>query len=109
MYQTKQTTTGTGRFSQYSISKVCKNEIDVLVEGGYIRATAAQDENYPGIDVEFVPNKPQEDALSFPRVLVEKPLDSDNLRAVIWANPNDEDYSDEIKFTSISYRLKNLI
>lgn len=85
-----------------SISKVCKNEIDVLVEGGYIRATAAQDENYPGIDVEFVPNKPQEDALSFPRVLVEKPLESDNLRAVIWANPNDEDYSDEIKFTSIS-------
>lgn len=85
-----------------SISKVCKNEIDVLVEGGYIRATASQDKNYPGIDVEFVPNEPQEDALSFPRVLVEKPLESDNLRAVIWANPNDEDYSDEIKFTSIS-------
>lgn len=85
-----------------SISKVCKNEIDVLVEGGYIRATASQDKNYPGIDVEFVPNEPQEDTLSFPRVLVEKPLESDNLRAVIWANPNDEDYSDEIKFTSIS-------
>ena len=31
------------------ISKVCKNEIGVLVEGGYIRATAAQDKNYPGI------------------------------------------------------------
>lgn len=80
-----------------NISEVCENEIDVLVEGGYIRANVAQDEDYPGIDVEFVSNKPQEDALSFPRVLFEKPKD-DDLRALIWADPNDEDYSDEIEF-----------
>lgn len=79
-----------------NISEVCENEIDVLVEGGYIRANVAQDEDYPGIDVEFVSNKPQEDALSFPRVLFEKPKD-DDLRALIWADPNDEDYSDEIE------------
>lgn len=80
-----------------NISEVYENEIDVLVEGGYIRATAAQDEDYPGIDVEFVPDKPQEDALSFPRVLFEKPKDND-LSVLIWADPNDEDYSDEIEF-----------
>lgn len=80
-----------------NISEVCENEIDVLVDGGYIRANAAQDEDYPGIDVEFVPNKPQGDALSFPRVLFEKPKD-DDLRVLIWADPNDEDYSDEIEF-----------
>lgn len=80
-----------------NISEVYENEIDVLVEGGYIRANVAQDEDYPGIDVEFVSNKPQEDALSFPRVLFEKPKDND-LRALIWADPNDEDYSDEIEF-----------
>lgn len=80
-----------------NISEVHENEIDVLVEGGYIRATAAQDEDYPGIDVEFVPDKPQEDALSFPRVLFEKPKDND-LSVLIWADPNDEDYSDEIEF-----------
>lgn len=80
-----------------NISEVCENEIDVLVEDGYIRANVAQDEDYPGIDVEFVSNKPQEDALSFPRVLFEKPKD-DDLRALIWADPNDEDYSDEIEF-----------
>lgn len=80
-----------------NISEVGENEIDILVEGGYIRANVAQDEDYPGIDVEFVPNEPQEDALSFPRVLFEKPKD-DDLRVLIWANPNDEDYSDEIEF-----------
>ena len=80
-----------------NISEVYENEIDVLVEGDYIRATAAQDEDYPGIDVEFVPDKPQEDALSFPRVLFEKPKDND-LSVLIWADPNDEDYSDEIEF-----------
>lgn len=80
-----------------NISEVCENEIDVLVEGGYIRATAAQDEDYPGIDVEFVPNEPQENALSSPRVLFEKPK-GDDLRTLVWGNTQSEDYTDKIIF-----------
>lgn len=59
--------------------------------------TAAQDEDYPGIDVEFVSNEPQEDALSFPRVLFEK-TKGDNLRALVWGNVQNEDYTDKIIF-----------
>lgn len=80
-----------------NIPEVHENEIDVLIEGGYIRAIAAQDENYPGIDIEFVSNKPQEDALSFPRVLVEKPKD-DDLRVLVWGDTQSEDYTDKIIF-----------
>lgn len=80
-----------------NISEVGENEIDILVEGGYIRANVAQDEDYPGIDVEFVPNEPQEDASSFPRVLFEKPKD-DDLRALVWGDTQSEDYTDEIIF-----------
>ena len=31
--------------------------IDVNVPGGFIRATACIDPDYPGIDIEFVPDK----------------------------------------------------
>lgn len=74
-----------------------EKEMQIKFSDGYIRVNLIEDPEYPGVDVEFVPNKPQEDALSFPRVLFEKPKD-DNLRVLIWANPNDEDYSDEIEF-----------
>ena len=72
-------------------------EIKVKVEGGYLRATVSEDPNYPGIDVEFVADDDCGENLSRPRVLFEKPIDGD-LRALIWADTNDEDYSEEIVF-----------
>ena len=72
-------------------------ELKVKVNGGYIRATASEDPNYPGIDVEFVADDDVGENLSRPRVLFEKPIDGD-LRALIWADTNDEDYSEEIIF-----------
>lgn len=47
----------------------------VKIEGGYLRADASQDPNYPGIDIEFVADKEADDCLSRPRILFEKPLD----------------------------------
>ena len=72
-------------------------EIKVRVKGGYIRANASSDPDYPGIDVEFVSNNDVGETLSRPRVLIEKPVD-DNLRALIWDDADNEDYTKEIVF-----------
>lgn len=72
-------------------------EIKVRVEGGYIRANASSDPDYPGIDVEFVSDNDVGETLSRPRVLIEKPVD-DNLRALIWDDADNEDYTKEIVF-----------
>jgi len=71
--------------------------IQVRVEGGYIVATVSYDENYPGIDIEFVADNDKGEQASRPRVLFEKPIDGE-LRALIWEDPDDEDYTKEIIF-----------
>ena len=68
----------------------------VKVKGGYLMATISQDPHYPGIDVEYIAKDDNGQNLSRPRVLVEYPLD-DKLRALIWTDPNDEDFTDEIQ------------
>lgn len=72
-------------------------EIRVNVKDGYIKASASCDPDYPGIDIEFVPNNYNGETLSIPRVLFEKPVD-DKLRALIWDDADDEDYTKEIIF-----------
>lgn len=72
------------------------SELRVKVEGGYLLATANYDPDYPGIDVEFVPDMPAgEETLSLPRVLMEKPSNG-CLRALVWENPQSEDFTKEI-------------
>ena len=72
-------------------------EIKVKVKGGYIRAIANSDPDYPGIDVEFVSDDYNEETLSRPRVLFEKPTDY-KLRVLIWDDADNEDYTKEIFF-----------
>ena len=72
-------------------------EIKVKVKGGYIKAIVSSDPNYPGIDVEFVPNNYNSETLSIPRGLFEKPADGE-LRALIWDDADNEDYTKEIVF-----------
>ena len=72
-------------------------DLKVRVEGGYLHATESGDVNYPGICVEFVADNERDDVLSRPTVLVEKP-DGDELRVLIWADEDDEDYTTEVKF-----------
>lgn len=78
-----------------------QDSIAVPVPHGFLVATPAQDPMYPGIDVEFIPdaNHVQEydQDLSRPRVLIEKPQDDHQIRALIWNNPKNEDYTEEIQ------------
>ena len=73
-----------------------KNTLVVNVKGGYLIATISADPYYPGIDIEYVAENDNGENLSRPRVLVEWPLDG-NLRALIWNDPDNEDYTREIE------------
>lgn len=72
------------------------NEIRVRVKGGYLVATPSYDPDYPGIDVEFQPDA-DEGLYTLPRVLMEF-TETEKLRALIWDNPQSEDYTKEIQF-----------
>lgn len=74
-----------------------EDTLRVKVESGYLYATISGDINYPGICVEFVADEDQGEKLSRPTVLVEKPVGED-LRALVWSDENDEDYTTEIIF-----------
>ena len=73
------------------------NKMIVSIKGGQIVASVSTDPDYPGIDLEFVPDVENLEALSRFRVLMEQPLDSDCVRALIWNDENSEDYSDEFE------------
>lgn len=78
----------------YSKSEDC---LRVKVEGGYLYATISGDIDYPGICVEFVADEDQGEKLSRPTVLIEKPV-GEELRALVWSDEDDEDYTTEIIF-----------
>jgi hypothetical protein len=74
-------------------------ELRVNVNGGYIRATISEDPDYPGIDIEFVPND-YDGKTTNPRVLIEQPIDRDDIlcRALVWEDKDDEDFTKEIEW-----------
>lgn len=65
------------------------------IGSGVLYASVIDDDGYPGIDIEYIPDKEDEQAVSRPRVLVEWP-EKEQLRALIWNNPSEEDYTQEI-------------
>lgn len=71
--------------------------LTVKVDGGYLYATISGDVDYPGICVEFVADGDIGESASRPTVLVEKPVGED-LRALVWSDVDDEDYTTEIIF-----------
>lgn len=75
------------------------DEIRVKVKGGYLRANPSDDPDYPGIDVEFVPDN-YDGTFTIPRVLFEQPKDRTDIqcRALVWENKDDEDYTSEIEW-----------
>lgn len=77
-----------------------KGRISAKVNGGEIVATLSDDPNYPGIDVEFVPDDDAHFVKSQPRVLFEMPKASQELRMLVWEDPQNEDYTQEIVFQS---------
>lgn len=78
----------------YSKQEDC---LRVEVEGGYLYATISADPDYPGICVEFVADDESDEDLSRPTVYMEKPIGRE-LRALVWDDKDDEDYTTEIKF-----------
>ena len=73
-----------------------KEDFTVQVEGGHLHAYKTGDIDYPGVCVEFVPDEPNE-SVSTPTVVVEKPTGED-LRALVWGDNDNEDYTAEIVF-----------
>ena len=73
------------------------NNLKIKVDGGYLYATISGDDNYPGICVEFIADNENDNIMSRPTVLIEKPVD-DDLRVLVWEDNQDEDYTTEIKF-----------
>lgn len=78
------------------------NEIKIKVKNGYLRATPSPDPNYPGIDVEYIADDDTGKNMSRPRVLIEYPQADDcnidtTLRALIWNDPQSEDYTEEVE------------
>jgi hypothetical protein len=72
-------------------------EIRVKIKGGYIRAVPSGDPDYPGIWVEIIKDDEPEEVVSRPQVLVEQAF-GDTLRALVWNDSTQEDYTDEIIF-----------
>ena len=71
--------------------------LKIRVDGGYLNATISGDIDYPGICVEFIADNENDNIMSRPTVLIEKPVD-DDLRVLVWEDNQDEDYTTEIKF-----------
>ena len=78
----------------YSQQEGC---LRIKVDGGYLYATISGDYNYPGICVEFIADNENDNIMSRPTVLIEKPVD-DELRVLVWEDKQNEDYTTEIKF-----------
>ena len=72
-------------------------KFEFRIDGGYFDVMISENPNYPGIDIEFVADDDEDKRASRPRVLFEKTIDG-KPRALIWANKDLEDYSEEIEF-----------
>lgn len=71
----------------------------IPLTNGYLRIDVSQDLNYPGVNIEFISNKESNLAKTNPRVLFEENVEANNeLRVLVWANQNNEDYTDKITF-----------
>ena len=69
---------------------VCKR-----IGDGTLYAKVINDDAYPGIDIEYIPDRENDEALSLPHVLVEWP-EGDRLRALVWNDPGSEDFTVEV-------------
>ena len=81
-----------------------KNIYCLPIPGGYLDIRASSDPDYPGLDIEFFSDNKTDDenAVSRPRVLIEKPYNEENetfdkLRALCWSDMYQEDYTSEIE------------
>lgn len=100
-----------GQTCYWSIIEVPSNsdKIEIKVKDGYLKATTSEDPNFPGIDIEYIPEEIDELSISDPRILIEKPVDSNELRALIWNDSQDEDYTDKIVFNCYPIEKRSIL
>ena len=72
--------------------------ITVPIRGGEMVASVAPDADYPGRDIEFIPENDDCETGSRPRVLFEYQKDKELLRVLVWADSDNEDYTHQIVF-----------
>lgn len=69
----------------------------VIKSKGYFSIEESLDNNYPGVDIEFVSDDEIGQSISRPRILFEYPKDG-RLRVLVWADRDSENYTNEIVF-----------
>ena len=75
--------------------------LNTLIVNGRFETDISCDIDYPGIDTQFIPDESMsDDVLSFPRVLIEKPVDG-HLQAMVWNDADREDYTQKFSFDNI--------
>lgn len=75
--------------------------LNTLIGDGRFETNISCDVNYPGVDTQFIPDESMSgNVLSFPRVLIEKPVDG-RLQAMIWGDAEQEDYTQKFSFDNI--------
>jgi len=87
-----------------------KETYKLPIKNGYLDISVSQDPDYPGLDIEYVDDKESEEFAddnihTRPRVLIECPNETGNLRALIWSDTKSEDYNTRIEFETASDRL----
>lgn len=88
-------------FAQTFIGTVPVN-VSLLLNNGRLNCDAAFDPDYPGFDTEFV-HMNEEEWGTRPRILVEAPTNVDQILTRVWADPDNEDYTDKIR-CDLDYR-----
>jgi len=80
-------------------AKITGKRIEVETDFGTLIAMPASDENYPGIFLDFVPKNAEQ---SIPVALLELTPNTEfkgqksTVRLLIWEDPQQEDYTDEV-------------
>lgn len=69
-------------------------DIIVNIDGGYLRATKLDNEDFQGIDIEFVAENDKGNNASRPRVSFEQNKEGE-LRVLLWTDKNQEEYTEE--------------
>lgn len=83
----------------YIIREGGQIEFEVRLPSSVIDGNISCDPEYPGIDLEYVPPfENEENPTTRPRVVMEMPSSTRELSAMIWSDPNSEDYSRKIVF-----------
>ena len=83
---------------------VFESDLDYPMPNGTLKVYESTDTDYPGLDIEFESTQQDFDSepVTNPRICIEQPINdmgvSEHLRALIWADPHNEDYTNKIEF-----------